>query len=196
LTIPKRIIARVDSLGTVNSSTQTTTYSGNNIRGAVTADGTSFWTSGANTGIANIAFGGSGAGTVVASTITNTRWINIMNGQLYVSSATGTYQSISSIGTGKPTSTGNTITALPGLPTTGGNSFGFLLLDRVKAVTGPDLLYVADQTLGILKYSFDGTTWTARGSVTGNAWGLAGFYNASTSKVELYVTLGTTANNA
>ena len=196
LTTPKRIIARIDSLGTVNSSTQTTSYGGNNIRGAVTSDGSTFWTTGANTGVVNISLGTTGAGTVVSSTITNTRWVNIMNGQLYVSSATGTYQSISAVGTGKPTNTGNSITALSGLPTTGGNSFGFLFLDRSPSISGPDLLYVADQTLGILKYSFDGSTWTARGSVTGNAWGLAGFYNASTSKVELYVTLGTTANNS
>lgn len=166
LTIPKRIIARIDSLGTVNSSTQTISYGGNNIRGAVTSDGSTFWTTGANTGVVNISLGTTGAGTVVSSTITNTRWVNIMNGQLYVSSATGTYQSISAVGTGKPTNTGNSITALSGLPTTGGNSFGFLFLDRSPSISGPDLLYVADQTLGILKYSFDGSTWTARGSVT------------------------------
>ncbi|NBX87304.1 MAG: hypothetical protein EBQ97_02145, partial [Bacteroidetes bacterium] len=197
LTTPKRIIARIDSLGTVNSSTQTTSYGGNNIRGAVTSDGSTFWTTGANTGVVNISLGTTGAGTVVSSTITNTRWVNIMNGQLYVSSSSGTYQSISAVGTGKPTTTGNSITSLSGLPTTtGGSPYGFLFLDRSPSISGPDLLYVADQTLGILKYSFDGSTWTARGSVTGNAWGLAGFYNASTSKVELYVTLGTTANNS
>ena len=73
LTSPKRIIARIDSLGAVNSSTQTSSYSANNIRGAVTSDGSSFWCTGANTGIVNISLGTTGAGTVVSNTITNTQ---------------------------------------------------------------------------------------------------------------------------
>jgi hypothetical protein len=70
----------------------------------------------------------------------------------------------------------------------------FLLLDRSSTVAGVDTLYIAGNS-GIQKFSFDGTNWTARGSVAGTFNGMSG--RVSGSNATLFVTTGdaTTANN-
>ena len=200
-----RVVGRVAQDRTINTTTilqNASAYGSNNFRSAVSNDGTQFWTAGtgANAGVRYVTLGNnSGGGTQLSSAPTNTRVVNIVNGQLYVTAATTSYQSVAIVGTGLPTTSGQTTTILPGLPTAAGspasNPYAYVLLDRDPTVAGVDLLYVADQTNGVLKYSFDGTTWTARGSVTGVATGLTGFYNCATSTVELYVTSGSAAGN-
>ncbi|MCX6043718.1 MAG: ExeM/NucH family extracellular endonuclease [Chloroflexi bacterium] len=61
-------------------------------------------------------------------------------------------------------------------------------------MAGVDTLYIADQTAGLQKYSFDGATWTARGALAGVVTGLTG--GISGSSVTLYATSGTAAGNA
>jgi hypothetical protein len=205
-----RVIALVDSSKSAtgfNTSTyypSGTAYSGNNIRSAVTNDGTAFWTGGTSTsdgGVRYVPFGNTTTGgTQLSTTITNVRNVNIFNGQLYVSAGTGTFQSVSLVGTGLPTTSGQTIVQQAGLPTTTSNSVGYVFFDRDPGVAGVDLLYVADQTTanGIRKYSYNGTTWTSRGNITATngATGITGFYNCATSSIELYVTIGTAAGNS
>ncbi|MEI8293696.1 MAG: YDG domain-containing protein [bacterium] len=54
-----------------------------------------------------------------------------------------------------------------------------------------DLCYIADGSSGIKKYSFDGTTWTARGTITGTFFGLVAVANGSGA--DIYATTGTGA---
>lgn len=189
-----RVIGLIDSNRNLNSQTYTNvSYTANNIRSAATTDGTGFWISGAATGLGYLPFFG-GSTTVTALNGLNTRVVSIFNGQLYATSASGTNIGTNTVGSGLPSTTGQTVTLLSGA-TGAGNAYAFLLLDRDPTVTGVDLLYIADQTSGILKYSFNGTTWTARGSVTGAFTGITGFYNKTTGNVELYVTSGTAGGN-
>jgi hypothetical protein len=112
-----RVIGRVAADGSIDSSTTTTSFSADNIRGATSVDGSVFWASGANTGIIYQALGGSGAGTIVSSSVTNNRSLGIFGGQLYVSSGSGanTFRGVNAVGTGLPTTTGQTTTRLPGM---------------------------------------------------------------------------------
>jgi len=127
----------------------------------VTNDGTTFWLSGvdkltANGGVRYAALGAT-TSTQISTTLVNTRVIGIFNGQLYVSSSSGTFRGISSVGSGLPNTSGQTITLLSGFPTTGGSShYGF-------SVHG-NTIYVADDRTngngGVQKWTFGGSSWT------------------------------------
>ena len=187
-----RIVGRVDANGSIDTSTRiSTAYSANNIRSAVTNDGTGFWVAGPSTGLSYVTFGSTGASTQLNSL--NSRVVNIFNGQLYDSSASGTNIGVNTVGTGLPTTAGQTVTLLPSL-TGSPNSYAYLLLDRDAGVAGLDTLYIADQTAGLLKYSFDGANWTGRGSITGTLTGLTGVINGG--NVDLFATNGTGAGNS
>ena len=185
-----RIVARVDADGNVDTSTHISdAYSASNIRSATTIDGTAFWTSGSTGGMRYVVYGSSGNSTLVSSTIASTRVTGIFGGQLYLTASNG----LNTVGNGTPTTTGNTATLLS--PVNSSNPFGFVFLDRDPGVAGLDTLYVADQTTanGILKYSFDGSTWTARGALTGIYTGIAATVSGSTAVI--YATSGTGAGN-
>ena len=74
-----------------------------------------------------------------------------------------------------------------------------MALDRDPGVPGVDSLYVADDSAsgGIVKFSFDGTTWAARGSFRPDDAAVRGLTGAVTaSGVTLYATTSTpTASN-
>jgi len=181
-----RIVGRVDAAGSVDTSTRiNSAYSANNIRSAVTNDGSGFWVAGPTNGLSYVTFGSTGASTQLNSL--NSRVVDIFNGQLYTSASTGSNLGVLTVGTGLPTSGTPTTTLLPGL-TGASNAYAYVLLDRDAGVAGVDTLYVADQTAGLLKYSFNGTTWTARGSIAGTLTGLTGVINGSS--VDLYGTNG------
>jgi len=156
-----RVIARVSADGTIDTSTALSdAYSGNNIRSIVSNDGINFWTAGtASTGggVRYTTFG-STTSTQLSSTITNTRVVGIYNNQLYVSSATGTYQGVSTVGTGLPTTSGQTISLLSGFPTTSGESaYDFEFIN-------PTTLFVSDDRTngsgGLQKWTLNAGTWT------------------------------------
>ena len=157
-----RVIARVALDGTIDTSTALTdAYSGNNIRSVFSTNGTDLFTAGTATvgGGVRYATLGTSTSTQLSTTPTNLRIASVQGGQLYVSSATGTFQGISTVGTGVPSTSGQTITLLPGFPTTAGPSaydFHF-----ANATT----LYVADDRAtgaggGLQKWTFNGATWT------------------------------------
>ena len=192
-----RVIGRVAANGAVDSSTTTTSFSADNIRGATSVDGTAFWASGANTGIIYQALGGSGAGTIVSSSVTNNRSLGIFGGQLYVSSGSGTntFRGVNAVGTGLPTTTGQTTTRLPGMNDTDNpSSYQFFFADLDAGVAGNDTLYIADDAAGALtKWSLVGGTWTKNNTIGVNAddyRGLTGSVNGAT------VTLYTTRDNS
>jgi hypothetical protein len=170
-------------------------YSGNNIRSATSDNCDNLWTSGTGTGggVRYTTLGGSSS-TQVSTTVANTRNVGIFGGQLYVSSSSLTFR-LATVGTGLPTTSGQTITNLPGFPTTG-SPYAFFFADLSSSVAGLDTLYVADDAAGLQKYSLVGGTWTFNNTVTvtgNNLRGLTGTVNGSS--VTLYGTGGTNQTN-
>jgi hypothetical protein len=182
-----RVVGIVDNFGEINTSTIIpTAISGNNIRGAVTTNGTDIWATGPN-GIIYTTIGNNSNGVSLSSS--NVRAASVVNGQLIVSSSTA----LNKVGTGLPTTTSQTLSALLTVPS--GNVYSSVFFDEDPNIAGVDLVYIADQTNGLLKYSYNGTTWTSRGSITANGGctGIAGF--ESCTGIELYITVGATSGN-
>ena len=167
-----RVIARVDSNGSVDTTTALTdAISGGNPRGVVSTNGLDFWISGTSSGggIRYAAFGAT-TSTSLSTTPTNLRHVGIFGGQLYVSSASGSTR-LAAVGTGLPTGAGQTIAQLPGIPATLSSPYSFFFADLSVAVPGLDTLYIADDSAspngGILKYSLDATNlWVPNGTVS------------------------------
>lgn len=187
-----RVIGRADAAGTLDTTTTTTRFSGTNIRGATSTNGTDIWATGANTGVIYSALGGTGASTIVSNTTTNLRDTHIVDGQLYVSSGTNTLR-VGSVGTGTPTGTGNTTTNLSGIPLSAGtpiSSYGFFMADLSSSVPGMDTLYIAsDDANALQKFTLNGGTWTSNGTIGVNSddyLGLTG--TVSGGSVTLYAT--------
>ena len=193
-----RIVALINAAGTVNTCTRISdAYSGNNIRCAATVDGSVFWTSGASSAIRYLPFNNASPYTTtsISTTPATTRQLEIYSNQLYITSASGSNIGINSVTGGLATSGPQTVSILPGLSSgTPGNAYNFIFFDMDPSVSGYDLLYVADNTGGLYKFSFDGTNWTARGSANAILTGITGYINCSGQPV-LYVTAGTSANN-
>jgi hypothetical protein len=81
------------------------------------------------------------------------RMVDIFGGQLYGSSGAAGFASVLKIGTGEPTTAGQTATPLPGMTTFGASPYGFVFI-------GTTTLYVADGNTGISRWTFAGATWT------------------------------------
>src|SRR5262249_24101127 len=81
-----RIVGRIDAAGTADTSTRpTTAFSGNNVRGATSDDGTTLWVSGAGGatgGVWTATFGATG-GTQVLASPNSVRVVHVVGGQLY-----------------------------------------------------------------------------------------------------------------
>ena len=71
---------------------------------------------------------------------------------------------IATVGTGTPTTSGQTITSLPGFAS-GGSPYGFFFADLDNTVAGVDTLYVADDSSGLTKYSLVNGTWVSNGTI-------------------------------
>ncbi|MEK7948955.1 SdiA-regulated domain-containing protein [Luteolibacter soli] len=185
-----RVVARVDGSGIVSTSTALTDApTGNNIRGAASNDGTSVWVSGGSNGVRYAPTLATTTSTDLSSaSLANSRVLSIFGGQLYASASSGTntFKGVSTVGTGLPTSTGQTVTRLPGLTDTlCPSSYAFFLADLDAGVSGVDTLYIADDTTtgggrgGVQKYSLVSGTWTANG-IAGSG---ADSYRGLTAKV-------------
>jgi hypothetical protein len=191
-----RVVARIDYNEVIESSTALTDFADAGNPRSVVTDGTNYWGVGSQGGVRAFTLGAT-TSTQVSSTVTNIRTVDIYNGQLYISTSSGTAIRVGAVGTGLPTTTGQTITNLPGLPSSTGSPYGFVMLDLNAGVAGPDVLYIADDgatgTVGILKYSLVGGTWTANGNVAvaGNsARGITASVSGGT--VNVYVTSSST----
>src|SRR5262249_51215077 len=129
--------------------------------------------------------------TQVLAAPNNARFVHIFGGQLFGSASSGTFVNVFTVGTGTPTTTGQTATPLPGMPTSGApapSPLSFVMFDRNPAVPGLDTLYVADDRAlasggGIQKWTFDGSTWTLTNTlkqgITQGVRGLAGLVTGS-----------------
>ncbi|MEI7658050.1 MAG: hypothetical protein WCK33_08300 [Phycisphaerae bacterium] len=157
--------------GTIDTSTALTDFApSNNPRSAVTTNGTDLWVAGGSGGV-RYATKGATTSTQLATSLTNIRQVNLFGGQLYVSSGSGTntFRGISTVGSGIPTASGQTITRLAGLSdTANASSYAFFLADLSDSVPGVDTMYVADDSStvgGIQKFSLVGSSWVANGTL-------------------------------
>ena len=170
-----RVVGRVAADGTVNTTTLVTdAFNGNNIRAAYSPDGTVFYAVGGSSGVNYVTLGNTGASVNIAAAPANIRAINSFGGNLYVSSGSTATLGISQIGTGLPTTTGQTNTILTGLATaTGSSPYAFYFADLSTAVAGVDVAYVVDDRTatggGIQKYSLVGGTWMLNGTIASAA---------------------------
>ncbi len=192
-----REVGEVTAAGAIDTTSTlgSTAFSGNNIRSAVSVNGTAVWAGGAGgTELTNggVWYSAKGSGTATQLIGGNFRWANIFGtsgGQLYASSGSATAPAIigvNAIGTGLPTTNGQTATNFSGVDSTSsGNPYSYYLLS--EGGNGTDTAYVADNTVGIEKYSLIAGVWTAEGSVPlAGASGLTGTVSGST--VTLYAT--------
>jgi hypothetical protein len=185
-----RVIGRIDSSGNIDTTTSLSdALSGGSTRGAASTNGTDLWISGNGTGSnsSGLRYTAIGAttSTPLLGTSTNFRAVNVFGGQLYASSGSGTVR-MASVGSGTPITSGQTLNALPGIPTAVSlNSFFFA--DLSGNVIGLDTLYAADDVGGVIrKYSFDGNTWIANGIIAlSGVTGLTG--SISGNAVTLYI---------
>jgi hypothetical protein len=86
------------------------------------------------------------------------------------------------VGTGLPTTAGQTITNLSGLSASTGSPYSFFFAD-LDGTLGIDTLYVADDGVGVTKYALVSGVWTATGTVGAAAdayRGLTGVVSGST----------------
>ena len=142
----------VNASGTVSSSTiLSNAYSTDNIRSGVTGDGSAFWftgSSGSGSGI--MAFSG-GATNQIADI--NSRVIKIYNNDLYYSTGSGV-RGIYRI-SGTPTSSNAApVSVLTGVSGQGSSPYDFAL-----SADG-NTMYVADDGIGVQKFTFDGSAWS------------------------------------
>ena len=160
-----RVVALVDINQNVDTTTKLTDWSsGGSPRGA-TASGNSIYVTGSQGGVRYAAKGAT-TSTQLSTTVTNMRNVNVFNGQLYASDNSGTTNRLSSIGTGLPTTSGQTMTNLPGTPTTN-QPYGFFFAVLNGSVAGLDVVYIADDNANtITKYSLVSGTWTSNGAIT------------------------------
>jgi len=182
-----RVVARLDATGAVDTSTALTDFaSGNNPRTAATPDGTALYVGGAAGG-ARYTTVGSTTSTQLETTQANVRAVSVAGGQLSLSTGSAP-AGVYSVGSGLPTTAGQTTTAL----TASASPYSFAALHTGPSGTAIDTLYVADDNAGaILKYNLVGGTWTAEGSITATA--VRGIVARTTATgVSLYGTTGGT----
>lgn len=182
-----RVVGRVDHNGNVDTTTALTDYAtGSNPRSAASTNGFDLWVSGGAGGVRYTTLGSTTSASL-SSTVTNLRQVNIFDGQLYVSTSSGSAVRIGTVGTGTPTTSGQTITNLPGF-LTAGSPYAFVLVDLDAGVAGVDTLYVADDGADALrKYSLVAGNWVLNGTVGVNADNYTGVTaTVSGSTVTLY----------
>ena len=164
-----RAVAVVDFNGTVNSvATITDNPNTYPITSATSDNGTNLWVTGGN-GVEHITSGSTGTSTKVIDFGASgyAFGVNIVNGQLYIDQYQSGTDKFGQIGTGLPTTSGQTFTELPGV---GGDAlpYQFAFADLDANVAGVDVLYVASQAAvngGIRKYSLVNGSWIFNGSV-------------------------------
>lgn len=161
----QRVIARVNRNGVADLSTKVANANlhGNaSFRAVASNDGSGYWTAGGSQGVRYVSHG-SNASVLVSNTVTNSRSIKIWGEQLFLTHSSGnTNPRLMTVGTGTPTTEGNTNTGLPGFSTTGAY-VDFYFFDRDATEPGDDVVYIADDGAGMRKFSKVGGTWVENG---------------------------------
>jgi hypothetical protein len=184
-TVLGRGAGTLDANGTYVQATTYTGASGNQPRSAYSPDGANYYMGDKG----GLYYNG---GTTPLTNSINTRSLKSFGSTVYAltASSTTTIPVVQTVSPSTPGSGPVTLTGLPGLPNDN-NAVDFALLSSGNNGVGvPDTLYVTDSTAGsILKFSFNGTTWTARGSDTSLGTKIAGIMAvANGAGADLYVT--------
>lgn len=178
-----RVVGIIDAAANVNTTTAfSNRFSAVSIRSAIT-DGSNVWAAGGNGGIVYATTGSTGTSNTLLTSTTG-RCLGIYDGQLYATS-TATNLRMARVGSGLPTTAGQTMTNLPGYPATSGSPLQFFMA-RLNGSDTVNVLYIADNNQ-LKKYSLVAGSWTANGTlgVTGDKYrGLTG--TVSGSDVILY----------
>lgn len=205
-----RVIARVDSTGAID--TQTTVTDGfARVASVITDDGSRFWSTGNNAAAPNIgglrysASLGASTSTLVVAAPNNLLVSGIYAGQLLTSASFGSpnfLHQIATVGTGLPTTTGQSATRLPGTDSTTGTH-----ASRAYFYSSPTQFFLVDTGTtanggGLQKWDFNGTSWIKAGSpypiaspTTANGLGgLTGTVNGL--NITLFATTVDTAGNS
>ncbi len=156
-----RTLNGAGTFGAGISATSSIFTAANDLRGAVTDDGTNYWFSGATLGIRYTTDGTNL--TTVSTTTTNTRVVNIFNGQLFYSTGSGA-QGIYQVSTGKPTVAGTTVSTITA-PGTG--PYGFAV--------SPDglTIYAFGSANLIARFTYSGTYDKNTFTYSGGTWSTA-----------------------
>lgn len=186
--VVNRTIARIDATKNINITTALTDYAtGSSPRSVITTDGVNFWATGGAGGVRYFTIGAT-TSTQISATLTNTRGINIADNRMFISAQSGAFR-VAEIGSELHTTTGNAIVNLPGYATATGSPYQFMLFDLNASVAGPDVLYVADDVIGLQKFSLVGGNWVANGVIGADAddyRGVTGVKNTSDNSITLY----------
>ena len=168
-----RVIGRVDSSGTIDTSTLLTDTGLSGVTGsprsAASTNGTDLFFGGNRGGVRYTTLGSTGTSTTITTPAGQSlRQLNIFDNQLYATTNTDPV-AIGTVGTGTPTTSGQTITALPGISSgmagTTNEAYGFFFAN-LDGTPGLDTLYIADDgNDAIQKFSLVGGTWTLNGSI-------------------------------
>ncbi|HTB63452.1 MAG TPA: PEP-CTERM sorting domain-containing protein [Opitutales bacterium] len=178
-----RVVGTLSVNGNLNiESLGSSAYGANNIRSAYSSnDGSQIWAAGANGTTGGIWVDNGGSPTQLGAGVGNGS-VNAAGGQLFSSNKA----SIVAIGSGEPTTAGQTINSTLITPS-GGNLGQFFFVDQNGSPT-PNVLYVANNaanTSAILKYSltsgnFITGTWTADGCIS-----IGGLGNATNGTLDI-----------
>lgn len=192
----ERVVARVDSTGAADTSTGLgTAFGKSHARSVVTENGSSFYVTGSGAdgvpaaGVVKFDLGGANA-TAISGTWANTRVVDIADGRLY---ATSDKTPVKGIGSWAGLPTASTApTPVASIAT--GTPTDLALLDLDPTVPGVDTAYViVEGATGILKFTSNGTTWTARGSRAIAAQSLTA--RVTGGDAELFIVEGSAAGN-
>jgi len=174
-----KVIGYVDLTGTVNTATEVSDATSTTVRSATSVDGSKFYmaTSGA------VRYIGSAGGIATSTVIDarNSRQVQLFNNTLYGSNgSTAITNKLQGYGV-LPTAL-TTPTAVATLATTDAMQ-GFVMLDMSASVVGYDTAYALSTVENLIrKYTFNGTSWTASGSVSANsAQNIVATQNGSTA---------------
>ena len=161
-----RVVDGVDSAGNVARIGATaTSFSANNIRSATSLNGTTAYAVGANTGTVLLP-----ADTTISTTVANQRVANIFNGNLYTTTSGATTSGVYQVGTGLPTTTGQTTSVVvstvgSGTGTASPYAFAFNAATTVAYITDDRHSPTVGGTGGgVQKWTLSGTTWSLAGT--------------------------------
>ncbi len=161
-TATPRVVALVQassftSMTVDTSTTLSTSFSGASIRSAIN-DGTQVWAAGATEGVVFTSAGSTTAPTLVVNAPSNVRGLGFFGGNLWVSTGSGQagVHRVGLTGIGPPTS-------LTSVYLGAGTSspYGFALFEDDASEPGLDLVYVADDSFGLIRGFKSGSIWTA-----------------------------------
>jgi hypothetical protein len=165
----RRVVGIAKADGTIDTTTAIVNDPAGSTRGVASVDGTNLYACGGTSGVRYFTNSQSTASVQLSTSPVNTRGLGVFNGQLYVSSGSGAFR-LATVGTGTPTSSGQTIVNLNGMDTSGGSPYGFVMFKlHTGGADDPDTVYICDDsgattaTAGIRKWSLVGTLWTLNG---------------------------------